>query len=49
MIVASYVGRPETQDEYNYNLFLLAKYYNAQIGFENDRGEVYHMLRDIGY
>ena len=40
MIVASYVGRPETQDEYNYNLFLLAKYYNAQIGFENDRGEV---------
>ena len=40
MIVASYVGRPESQDEYNYNLFLLAKYYNAQIGFENDRGEV---------
>ena len=28
MIVASYVGRPDTQDEYNYNLFLLAKYYN---------------------
>ena len=26
MIVASYVGRPETQDEYNYNLFLLAHY-----------------------
>ena len=40
MIVASYVGRPETQDEYNNNLFLLAKYYNARIGFENDRGEV---------
>jgi len=40
MIVASYVGRPETQDEYNYNLFLLAKYYNARIGFENDRGEI---------
>ena len=40
MIVASYVGRPQTQDEFNYNLFLLAEYYNARIGFENDRGEV---------
>lgn len=40
MIVASYIGRPDTQDEYNYNLFLLAEYYNARIGFENDRGEV---------
>lgn len=40
MIVASYVGRPETQDDYNENLFKLAEYYNARIGFENDRGEV---------
>ena len=40
MIVASYIGRPDTQDEYNNTLFLLAKYYNARIGFENDRGEV---------
>ena len=38
MIVASYVGRPPTQDEYNRNLFALAEYYNAKIGFENDRG-----------
>lgn len=43
MIVASYVGRPEFQDDYNKNLFMLAEYYNAQIGFENDRGDV------IGY
>lgn len=42
-VVASYVGRPETQDEYNRNLFRLAEYYNAKIGFENDRGDV------IGY
>ena len=42
-IVASYVGRPNSQDEYNHNLFLLAEYYNAKIGFENDRGDV------IGY
>jgi len=40
LIVASYVGRPQTQDEYNRNLFMLAEYYNAKIGFENDRGEV---------
>ena len=40
MIVASYVGRPETQDEYNETLFKLAALYNAKIGFENDRGEV---------
>ena len=40
MIVASYVGRPKTSDEFNRNLFMLADYYNAKIGFENDRGEV---------
>lgn len=40
IIVASYVGRPRTQDEYNRNLFMLAEYYNAKIGFENDRGEL---------
>jgi hypothetical protein len=40
MIVASYVGRPETQDDYNDILFMLSEYYNAKIGFENDRGEV---------
>ena len=40
IIVASYVGRPNTQDEYNKNLFMLAELYNAKIGFENDRGEL---------
>ena len=40
MIVASYVGRPHSQDEYNQNLFMLADYYGCKIGFENDRGEV---------
>jgi len=39
-IVASYVGRPARQDDYNRNLFKLAKYYNAKIAFENDRGNV---------
>lgn len=42
-IVATYFGRPETQDDYNKILFNLSLYYNAKIGFENDRGDV------IGY
>ena len=42
-IVASYVGRPNTQDEYNRNMYMLAEYYGCKIGFENDRGDV------IGY
>ena len=45
LIVASYVGRPHTQDEYNRNLFMLADYYNAKIGFENDRGAVIHYAK----
>ena len=39
-LVASYIGRPDTQDEYNENMFNLAEYYNAKIAFENDRGDV---------
>lgn len=39
-IVASYIGRPRSQDEYNRIMFMLAEYYNAKIGFENDRGDV---------
>ena len=39
-IVAEYVGRPETQDEFNEQLFLLAEYYGCKIGFENDRGNL---------
>ena len=40
MIVASWVGRPGTQDDYNDTLFMLSDYYNARIGFENDRGNI---------
>lgn len=35
-MVASFVGRPKTQEEYNRILFYLAEYYNAKIAFEND-------------
>jgi hypothetical protein len=40
IIVASYVGRPQSSDDFNRNLFLLSDYYGCKIGFENDRGEV---------
>ncbi len=35
-IVASYIGRPESQDDFNKILFDLAEYYQAEIGFESD-------------
>lgn len=40
MIVASYIGREERSDDFLYNVYKLAKYYNAKIMFENDRGNV---------
>jgi hypothetical protein len=40
IIVASYIGRPISLDLYNETLFNLAIYYNAKIGYENDRGDV---------
>lgn len=45
IIVASWNARPASQDDYNRQLFLLAEYYNAKIGFENDRGEVIPFAR----
>lgn len=44
-IVASYVGRPERQNDYNRVMFDLARYYNAKIAFENDRGNVIEYAR----
>lgn len=35
-LVAWYIARPERQDTFNENLFLLAEYYNAKIAIEND-------------
>lgn len=39
-VVASYTGRPKTQDEYNRVMFMLAEYYGCKIAFENNRGNV---------
>tara|TARA_R110000868_G_scaffold92281_4_gene255994 strand:- start:8677 stop:10761 length:2085 start_codon:yes stop_codon:yes gene_type:complete len=39
-IVASYIARPDTMDDYNRNLFRLATMYNAKIGYENNTGDV---------
>lgn len=38
-IAASYVGRPPRVDDFNEQLFLLAERYNAEIFFENERGD----------
>lgn len=46
MIVAEYIGRPRTQDDYNTVLFMMAEYYNAKIGFENDRGNVIEFAKN---
>lgn len=40
IIVASYIGRPKTSDDYNRNLMYLAELYNAKIGYENEVTEV---------
>ncbi len=39
-LVANYIGRPETTDEYNEMLYLMCKRYNVKMMFENDRGDV---------
>ena len=39
-LVASYVGRPERMDDYNENLLKICEYWNAELMFENDRGDV---------
>lgn len=41
MIVAEYIGRPNTSDDYNRTLEMLAEFYNTQIGYENEVTEVY--------
>ncbi len=38
-IVASFVGRPKTMDEFHRNVEKLAKWYNAKIGYENNAGQ----------
>jgi hypothetical protein len=46
LIVAEYTARPSAgQDEYNRIMIMIAKYYNAKIGFENDRGNVIQYCR----
>ena len=35
-LVASYVARPQSQDDFNKVLYDLAEFYNAKIAFEND-------------
>lgn len=39
-IVAEYVGRPNTSDEYNRNMEMLSELFHADIGYENEVTEV---------
>ncbi len=39
-IVASWIGRPRSTDEYNKILFMLAQRWNAKIAYESERGDV---------
>jgi len=47
-IVAQYVGRPSTVEEWNRILFLLSEYYNAQIGMESNAGSILDYARRNG-
>lgn len=40
MIVAEYVGRPNTSDDYNRNLEMLMELYSCELGYENEVTEV---------
>jgi len=40
ILVAEYVGRPSTSDDYNRNMEMLAELYSAEIGYENEVTEV---------
>lgn len=40
ILVASLIGRPERMDDYNESLLRLAEYWNAEVMFESNRGDV---------
>ena len=49
IIVGTYVGRPESMDEYNEMLLRITLRYNAECAFENDRGDVKGYFKRAGY
>lgn len=40
MVVAEYVGRPNTSDDYNRNMEMLMELYSCELGYENEVTEV---------
>ena len=48
IIVAAYVGRPESPDDYNAQLLALVKRYEAELQFESDRGDVMGYFKSHG-
>lgn len=47
-IIGEYVGRTEDSEDYDRQMFLGARYYNAKILYENDRGDVYSNAKKLG-
>lgn len=48
-IIGCYIGRTEDSADYDDQMFLGALYFNAEILFENDRGNVYGNAKAKGY
>ena len=48
-VIGSFIGRPETTEAFNAILFQCSDYCNANILFENDRGDVYNYAKTHGY
>ena len=46
-LVASWLGRPDTTDKYNEQLFLCLERWNAKLLYENDRGNVYEYAKQF--
>lgn len=47
IIVASYVGRPPSTDDYNQQVYLGLKRYNCKLGFENNRGDTKRYMKMV--
>lgn len=47
-LVASYIGRPPSTKDYNIEMFKLLEYYNAQLQFESNRGDVLSHAQQMG-
>ena len=47
-VIGEYIGRTEDSEDYDRQMFLGARYFNAKILYENDRGDVYSNAKKLG-